>query len=98
MELSPLNGVALPTCAEKLPVCDVVLIEVAPDRVQPVKSPVSKPPLTIAEGGGALITRDTLVMWLELPLVPVMAMVYVPVVALAVVDTVGVELPAPLTG
>src|SRR5919109_2333280 len=36
MELSPLNGEALPTCAARVPVCDVVLIEVAPAPVHPV--------------------------------------------------------------
>ena len=45
-ELFPLNGLVLPTSAAKLPVCDLEGMEVAPAVVQPVKLPVSKPPLT----------------------------------------------------
>src|SRR2546427_10618504 len=80
-----------------MPVWCVVLIEVAPLVVQPVKSPVSKPPLTIALGGGMLTTRATLALWLRLPLVPVMTTVNGPVAAKLVVVTVSVEGPLPLT-
>lgn len=47
MELLPLVGELEPASAEKLPLCAVVLIEVVPLLVQPVKFPVSKPPLTM---------------------------------------------------
>ena len=47
IELLPLVGELPPTIAEKLPLCAVVLIEVVPLLVQPVKLPVSKPPLVM---------------------------------------------------
>jgi hypothetical protein len=49
MELSPLNGLVLPTRAEYVPVCAVVLTPVEPAEVQPLSEPVSKPPLTMPE-------------------------------------------------
>ena len=75
----------------------MVLIEVVPLVVQPVKSPVSKPPLTMALGGGTLTIRVTLALWLRLPLVPVMTTVNGPVAAKLVVVTVSVDVPLPLT-
>src|SRR5213082_1112721 len=50
---SPLVGLALPSSTACVPECTgPVTIEVVPVRVQPVKSPVSKPPLTTGLGGG----------------------------------------------
>src|SRR5438477_6896276 len=80
-----------------MPVWCVVLIEWAPLVVQPVKSPVSKPPLTIALGGGMLTARATLALWLRLPLVPVMTTVNGPVAATLVVVAVRVDVPLPET-
>src|SRR3981081_301561 len=72
-------------------------MEVAPDLVQPVKLPVSKPPLTITVADGGLTTRVTPALWLRLPLVPVMVMANEPVAAVDVVLTVSVDVPLPLT-
>src|SRR5450759_3993034 len=41
------EGDAEPTWAAKAPLCDVCTIPVTPVVVQPVKSPVSKPPFTM---------------------------------------------------
>jgi hypothetical protein len=50
-----LVGDVEPTIAEYVPECAVELIEVAaPPRVQPVKSPVSNPPLVMPPPGGGV--------------------------------------------
>src|SRR6267143_403588 len=63
-------------------------MEVAPEEVQPLRSPVSKPWLT---------TSVTEAEWLRLPLVPVMVIGNDPIVAVVVVVTVSVDMPPPLT-
>ena len=74
----------------------MLLIEVAPVLVQPVKSPVSNPPLTtppVAE----LTTSVTFVLWLRVPLVPVIVIGKLPMSALLAVVTVSVDVPPPVT-
>ena len=72
-------------------------MDVAPEEVQPLRSPVSKPPLTITLAGLWLTTSVTEAEWLRLPLVPVMVIGNDPVVAVVVVVTVSVDMPPPLT-
>jgi hypothetical protein len=98
MELSPLNGAVLPTCADQVPERAVVLTDAAPAAVQPLSVPVSKPPLVIPPGGGgvALTVRpiDALCV-ADVPL-PVTVTGYVPAGVLDAVEMVSVELPAPV--
>src|SRR5258705_385732 len=72
-------------------------MEVAPEEVQPLRSPVSKPPLTITLAGLWLTTSVTEAEWLRLPLVPVMVIGNDPIVAVVDVVTVSVEVPPPVT-
>jgi len=51
------EGEVEPTRAAKTPLCGVFTIAVTPVRVQPVKSPVSKPPFTIPFGVTVTATR-----------------------------------------
>ena len=60
------------------------------------------PAVTFCDGGVAEIeksetTNVTVVLWTSVPLVPVIVRVYVPPGVLPDVDTVRVELPAPVT-
>src|SRR5207245_11620252 len=89
-EVWRLDGLALPPCTEYVPLWEDVLMEVARDEVQPLRSPVSNPPLTITLAGLWLTTSVTEVEWLRLPLVPVMVIGNAPIVAVVVVVAVGV--------
>ena len=73
----------------------MLLTEVPPLVAQPVKSPLSNPPLTITLAGAGLTSNVTLAVWLRLPLLPVMVIVYVPVVAVLPVVAVSVDEPPP---
>jgi len=95
-ELSPLNGVLLPTIAEAVPPCAVVEIAVVPVLVQPVR-PLSKPPFVMPLAGGAVTVRVTVVACVALVAVPVIVTVYVPVAVVAPTESVSVELPPAVT-
>jgi hypothetical protein len=90
-------AVVAPSCAPKLPLwAAAASTEVAaPEAVQPVKLPVSKPPLTTGLVLGAVTVRLTVAVWVLLPPVPVTVMVEVPVAAEAATVMVIVELPEP---
>ena len=96
MELSPLNGEAEPTCAEWVPLWAVELIAVDPERVQPVKSPVSNPPLVMPPPPDEVTVRLTGVLCVALGAVPVTLSVYVPAAAVPAF-TVSVEEPPVVT-
>src|SRR6266849_6458189 len=97
MELSPLKGLLLPTMAEKLPECAVMLTEVVPVAVQPERLPVSNPPLVIPPGGGGAVTvRLTVAECVAEPSAPVTVRVYVPATAVPAL-TDSVELPPVVT-
>jgi hypothetical protein len=73
----------------------MVLIEVVPLLVQPVKSPVSNPPLMMLLTVVPVTVTVTGVLWTALPSVPVTVTVYVPAGVNGPVLTVSVdELPA----
>jgi hypothetical protein len=73
MVLSPLVGELEPACPEWAPECAVLLIEVAaPPVVQPLKVPVSKPPLVMPPPPPDEVTVTlTVVLCVALPSVPV---------------------------
>lgn len=72
-----------------------MLIEVVPVVVQPVKSPVSKPPLVMPPPPDDVTVMVTVVLWETLPSVPVTVTVYVPADTDEPTATVSVEeLPA----
>jgi hypothetical protein len=72
MELSPLVGEVEPAIAANVPECDAVVMLVdAPEVVQPLKLPVSKPPFVIPPGTIAVTVTLTVVLCVLLPSVPV---------------------------
>ena len=72
MVLSPLVGEVLPAWPEYVPEWAVVLMLVVPVVVQPLKLPVSKPPLVMPPPPPEDVTvTETLVLWVALPSVPV---------------------------
>src|SRR5260370_1210195 len=91
---SPLKGEVLPTCAAKLPLCPPLTAAAVPVVDQPLRSPLSKPPLTTPPGGGdeAVTVRLMAAVCEVLPAVPVMVTVVVPVAALEEALSVSVEL------
>ena len=99
MVLLPLVGVARPRRAEKLPVWPPLITASAwPDVLQPLKSPVSKPPLAIPEPPPAGLTvRVIVVEWVAEVPVPVMVTVALPVGVVEAVAMVRVELPPAVT-
>src|SRR5205085_126645 len=97
IELSPFVGLVPPTRAEYVPECAPPLTTAAvPTVVQPVKLPVSNPPLVMPPLEGAVTPRVTaavcVVEWVAEAPVPVTVMVYVPGAAVPA-PTVSVELP-----
>ena len=76
-----------------------MLIEVVPVVVQPVKFPVSKPPLTMPPPPDEVTVTATDVLWETLPSVPVTVTVYEPAGTDEPTVTVNVEeLPAVTEG
>ncbi len=67
----------------------------APEAVQPLKLPVSKPPLTTGLVPGAVTVRLTVAVWVVLPPVPVTVMVELPAAAEEATVMVIVEVPEP---
>ena len=100
MVLSPLVGEVEPACPEWLPLCAVLLIEVAcPPVVQPLNVPVSKPPLVMPPPPPPLEVTVTLteVVCVALPSVPVTVTVYAPAATVEPTLTVSVEEPPAVT-
>jgi hypothetical protein len=95
IELSPFVGEVPPTRPEYVPEWLAAFEAVAlPTTVQPVKVPVSKPPLVIPPPPppDEVTVRDTVVLWVALVPVPVMVSVEVPAAAVPAL-TVSVDEP-----
>src|SRR5438874_10347112 len=79
-ELS-VEAVVAPTIADCAPACGVVLTEVRPVEVQPVR-PDSNPPLVTPDPPDPAMVHETLTLCVNDPLVPVTVTAYVPAAAL----------------
>src|SRR5229473_3407920 len=88
-------GEVLPTIADCAPLCAVVLTEVLPLDVQPVR-PDSNPGLVGPEELEPWMVHETPAVWVRLPLVPLTVIGYVPAAALPG-ESVSVEVPLPAT-
>src|SRR5215471_8525663 len=99
---SPLVGDVEPNITARPPECtgdDTIAVVPVPPRVQPVKSPVSNPPLTIAEPPPPEVVTVNVnaAEWLPDAAVPVTITAYVPAGVDADVPTVNVDDPPAVT-
>ena len=99
IELSPFVGLVPPMRAEYVPECAPPLTTAAvPTVVQPVKLPVSNPPLVMPPLEGAVTPRVTAVVCVAEAPAPVTVIVYVPAGVVADVANVSREDPPELIG